>query len=144
MEKISEIEIVYKSTVKKSDRFKVTNSKDAFNVILSMWNKDNIELLEEFKVLFLNRANEVLGIHTLSKGGISGTVVDIRLLFAVALKSAASSIILVHNHPSGNLNPSQADIQLFNKIKEASRFLDINVLDNLIISKDDYYSCNDQ
>ena len=144
MEKISEIEIVYKSNVKKSDRFKVTNSKDAFNVILSMWNKDNIELLEEFKVLFLNRANEVLGIHTLSKGGISGTVVDIRLLFAVALKSAASSIILVHNHPSGNLNPSQADIQLFNKIKEASRFLDINVLDNLIISKDDYYSCNDQ
>jgi len=144
MEKISEIEIVYKSTVKKSDRFKVTNSKDAFNVILSLWNKDNIELLEEFKVLFLNRANEVLGIHTLSKGGISGTVVDIRLLFAIALKSAASSIILVHNHPSGNLNPSQADIQLFNKIKEASRFLDINVLDNLIISKDDYYSCNDQ
>ena len=144
MEKISEIEIVYKSTVKKSDRFKVTNSKDAFNVILSLWNKDNIELLEEFKVLFLNRANEALGIHTLSKGGISGTVVDIRLLFAIALKSAASSIILVHNHPSGNLNPSQADIQLFNKIKEASRFLDINVLDNLIICKDDYYSCNDQ
>ena len=144
MEKISEIEIVYKSNVKKSDRFKVTNSKDAFNVILSMWNKDNIELLEEFKVLFLNRANEVLGIHTLSKGGISGTVVDIRLLFAIALKSAASSIILVHNHPSGNLNPSQADIQLFNKIKEVSIFLDINVLDNLIISKDDYYSCNDQ
>ena len=144
MEKISEIEIVYKSTVRKSGRYKVTSSKDAFNVIFNEWNKDTIELFEEFKVLFLNRANEVLGIHTLSKGGISGTVVDIRLLFAVALKSAASSIILVHNHPSGNLNPSQADIQLFNKIKEASRFLDINVLDNLIISKDDYYSCNDQ
>ena len=93
-------------------------------------NLNTIELYEEFKVLLLNRANEVLGIHILSKGGISGTMVDLKLLFAVVLKSASSSIILAHNHPSGNLKPSEADKMLHNKIKKAANYLDVNVLDN--------------
>lgn len=73
------------------------------------WNQDAFELLEEFKILLLNRNNVVLAIYNLSKGGIAGTVVDSKLIFGIALRAAASSIILVHNHPSGNLKPSNSD-----------------------------------
>jgi len=141
--KVNEIQVSYKAT-SKQDRIKITNSQDAFKVILSNWNKNTIELHEEFKVLLLNRANEVLGVHTVSKGGITATVVDIRILFAVALKSASTSIVLVHNHPSGNLKPSEADKRLYEKVKKASEFLDIQILDNMIISKDDFYSFADK
>ena len=78
--------------------------------------------------------------HSLSKGGMTGTLVDLKLLFAVALKSVACGIILTHNHLSGNLKPSEADKSLFKKIKKASEYLDVNVLNNLIISKNGYYS----
>jgi len=137
---ISEIELTYKPVIAKQERIKITNSQDAYKAILSNWNKNTIELHEEFKVLLLNRANEVLGTHTVSKGGITATIVDIRILFAVALKSASTSIVLVHNHPSGNLKPSEADKRLYEKVKKASEYLDIQILDNMIITKNDYYS----
>jgi len=139
---ISEIQLKY-TPINKQDRIKIKDSQSVFNVLLDNWNMDTIDLLEEFKILLLNRANEVLGIHTVSKGGINATVVDIRLLLVVALKSASSSIILVHNHPSGNLKPSESDKKLFNKIKKATTYLDIQILDNLIITRDDYYSFAD-
>lgn len=138
---ISEIEIKYAS---KSGKVKIGNSSDAYQVILSNWNQNTIELHEEFKVVLLNRANEVLGIHTVSKGGITATIVDIRLVFAVALKSVATGLILVHNHPSGNLKPSEADKKIFYKIQKASKLLDITIIDNMIISKDDFYSFVDR
>lgn len=136
---ISEIELKYSST-NKGNRVKITCPEDAYKAFISNWNKDTVELYEEFKIMLLNRANEVLGIYTLSRGGITGTVVDIRLLFAVVLKSAASAIILAHNHPSGNLKPSDADKMLHEKIKKVSKYLDIQVLDNLIITKTCYQS----
>lgn len=141
---IAEIELKYKPVNNKQKRIKIVISRTAYEVILSNWNINTIELYEEFKVLLLNRANEVLGIHTLSKGGIAGTVVDLKLLFAVILKSASSSAILAHNHPSGNLNPSEADKILYKKIKKASEYLDVTVLDNLIISRNGYYSFVDE
>ena len=141
---ISEIELTYKPVIAKQERIKISNSQDAFKAILSNWNKNTIELHEEFKVLLLNRANEVLGVHTVSKGGITATVVDIRILFAVALKSASTSIVLAHNHPSGNLKPSEADKKLYEKVKKASEYLDIQVLDNMIITKAGFYSFADR
>ena len=139
---ISEIQLKYHPN--RVGKFKIKSSSDAFECLKSAWNLDTIELQEEFKMLLLNRANEVLGIHVLSKGSMTGTLVDLRLLFAVVLKSAACSIIMCHNHPSGNLNPSEADKRLFNKIKTAAELLDVQVLDNLIISRTGYLSFADE
>ena len=141
---ITEIELKYNPVTNKQDRIKITNSLAAYKCLVTMWGADTIELYEEFKVLLLNRANEVLGMHTLSKGGMTATLVDLKLLFAVVLKSASSNIILAHNHPSGNLKPSESDKNLFKKIKAAAQFLDINVLDNMIITKNGYYSFVDE
>ena len=99
---------------------------------------------EEFWILLLNRANAVIGRNNLSKGGVSGTVVDAKMIFKMAIEKLASAIILAHNHPSGNLRPSQADISLTNKIRDAGNILDIPVLDHLIIGNGAYYSFKDE
>lgn len=99
---------------------------------------------EEFVVVMLNRANEIIGKHVLSKGGVSGTVVDPKLVFKEAIEKLACGIILCHNHPSGNLKPSNEDIKLTKKIKEAGQFLEILVLDHIIIGGDSYYSFADE
>ncbi len=98
---------------------------------------------EEFWILFLNRANRVIERMKLSQGGLSGTVTDVRLIMKKALECLASGIILCHNHPSGNLKPSEADIKITHKIKEAGDLMDIQLLDHLIISEKDYYSFAD-
>ncbi len=141
---IAEIQISYSAKVAKQFRIKVNSSEDAYTSFLSSWNQNLIELQEEFKVMLLNNSNEVLGIHNLSKGTITGTIVDVKLVFAIALKACASAIILAHNHPSGNLKASQADISLTRKIKQCSDFLDIKLLDHLIVTKDGYTSMADK
>ncbi len=142
--KVAEVQLIYKSKVKASQRPKITTSKDAFEVLKKHWNQDTLEFVEEFKVMLLNRANRVLGIIEISTGGMSGTVADPKVIFAAAIKSAASSILLSHNHPSGNLAPSQADINLTRKLKSAGELLDIAVLDHLIISNEGFYSFADE
>lgn len=141
---VQEIELVYRSSVKISERPFVTSSDEAYQILRHLWNPDILELQEEFKVLLLNRANRILGIYTASRGGITGTVVDIRLLLAAALKAGACSIMLAHNHPSGNLKPSNADIQLTRKIASAADLMDLKVLDHLIVSTEGYYSFADE
>lgn len=136
--KISEIQVSYNTAIK--NKITVTDSSIAFNALLNTWNINTIELQEEFKVLLLNRANIILGVYPLSKGGVTSTVVDLKLLFAVTLKCNASGIILSHNHPSGNLQPSELDKEITERIKKISKILDIIVLDHLIISKDTFYS----
>lgn len=138
---ISEIRVSYSNN--KKDRLKITNSKQSYDILKACWSKSTIELQEEFKVLLLNRSNQVLGIYPLSKGGTSCTTVDAKLVFSVALKCNASSIIISHNHPSGNLNPSEADKVITKKLKKAGQYLDIVLLDHLIITKDDFFSFND-
>ena len=137
------IRIVYSRNQKADERVKITSSKDVYRWFKQIWSKQ-IEVREEMYVLYLNRNNEILGYHQLSMGGINGTVADVRLIFAVAVKSLCNSIILSHNHPSGNLSPSNADINLTKKVKEAGKILDIAVLDHLIITKDGYYSLADE
>jgi DNA repair protein RadC len=95
-------------------------------------------------VILLNRANKVLGICEVSTGGVAGTVADPKVIFAAALKALASSIILSHNHPSGNLAPSQADIELTHKLKAAGRFLELPILDHIIMTSEGYYSFADE
>lgn len=138
MNTISEIKVTY--NLANQNRQKITSAEKSFEVLLNSWDKDILELQEEFKILLLNRANEVLGIYQMSKGGITGTVVDVRLIFSVALKCNATGIIIAHNHPSGTLKPSEADIALTNKIRRCSDFLDITLLDHLIVTKYNFYS----
>ena len=139
---VAEIKVSYSTT--STPKIKITSVNKAFEVLLSLWDLDTIELQEEFKILLLNRANEVLGIYPLSKGGITGTVVDSRLIFAVALKCNATGIILCHNHPSGNLKPSDNDITLTRSIKKCADFLDITLIDHLIITKNGYFSFSNE
>lgn len=142
--KVAEIELVYKTRVKASKRVVLRSSKDAYELLHKTWDADKIEFVEQFKILLLNQGNKVLGMYTVSTGGICGTVADSRLIFAAALKANAVSIMLAHNHPSGNLQPSRADDQLTTKIKEAGTLLNIKVLDHLIISQEGYYSYADE
>ncbi len=141
---MAEVQLSFKSKVKPQDRLKVNSSREAYEILRSTWNDDNIELYETFKLLLLNRANKVLGILTVSQGGVSGTIADPKIIFAAAIKCAASGMIVAHNHPSGNLNPSQADIDLTKKLKEAGKLLEIQLLDHLICTVDGYYSFADQ
>ncbi len=138
---LSEIKVSYRPN--KPSTISLNNSESIFRMVLDHWNKDTIELQEEMKVVLLNRSNQLLGIYELSKGGITGTIIDVKLLLSVALKCVASNIILVHNHPSGNLRPSKADISITNKIKRAAKQVDLLLLDHLIISKEWYYSFAD-
>ena len=142
--RVAEVELVYKTKVKASERPKITSSKDIYNILRQVWDENKIDMLEEFKVIFLNRANRVTGVYDASSGGITGTVADPRLILAAAIKSLSVSIVLSHNHPSGNLKPSRADEELTLKIKEAASYHDINVLDHIIISSEGYYSFADE
>ncbi len=140
--KIAEIKVTYSAGQKSNAT--ITGSVSAYKLILSCWDKTIIELQEEFKVLLMNRSNKVLGIFPLSKGGVSGTFVDPKLVFSVALKCNASAIILAHNHPSGNLSPSENDKGLTKKLISAGKFLDIKVLDHLIMTSEGYFSFADE
>lgn len=142
MNEVAEIKVSY-STVN-NQKHKITSSLKAYDIFLSSWSKETIELQEEFKVMLLNNSNEVLGIYPMSKGGITGCVVDVRLIFAVALKCNATGIMLAHNHPSGKLKPSEADLTITSKIKSGSNLLDILLLDHLIITKNGFYSFSDE
>jgi DNA repair protein RadC len=141
---LEEVELIYRRKIKASARPLITNSADINRILAQVWNQDKIDLLEEFKVLFLNRANRIIGVMDVSAGGITGTVADPRIILAAAVKCCAVSLILAHNHPSGNLKPSRADEQLTVKIKEAANWLDMAVLDHIIISSEGYYSFSDE
>ncbi len=118
----------------------IRSSKDSFNYIYP----EIADLPhEEFYVLYLNKSNKVINHRHISAGGVSGTVADTKIILKHALELLATSIIAVHNHPSGNLKPSQADIDLTRKLKEAAKLIDVTLLDHLIIGDKDYYSFSD-
>ncbi|MBA4134997.1 MAG: DNA repair protein [Flavobacterium sp.] len=125
-------------------KIKITSSQIIYDLIISQWNSDIIEYQEEVKVIYLNKANIVLGIYDLSKGGISGSIVDIRVILGIALKCNSTSVILAHNHPSGNLKPSNADKIVTKNLKDACNLLDISLLDHLIVTKNNYFSFSDE
>ena len=141
---VAEVELVYKTKVKASDRPKVIHSKDVYEIFRQSWDENKIDFIEQFKIMLLNRSNRLLGIYEVSTGGISGTVADPRVIFAAALKANAVSIALAHNHPSGSIKPSIQDETLTTKIKNAGLFLDIKVIDHVIITTESYYSFADE
>ena len=141
---INEVKISYRENVKAAFWHKIKSSSDAANLLNEYWDKSTININESFKIVLLNNGNKVKGIYELSKGGITGVSVDLRLLFAVVLKSLSVGIILCHNHPSGTLKPSEADKDITKKIKAAAQLLDISVLDHIIITPGGgYYSFAD-
>ncbi len=139
---IAEVQISYSTNVPASDRRQVKSSKDAADALRAVY--PGMELREYFYILLLNRANRILGAYQVSMGGVSGTVVDPKLVFQAALKANSAAIILAHNHPSGQLTPSQADIDLTRKIKKGGVLLDLPVLDHLIMTEESFYSFADE
>ena len=136
---VCEVELIYKSKVKPSERPKISCAADTMEVIKSSLDLDDMQHIERFYLMLLNRANKVLGIVKISDGGISSCIVDVKLIFQAALKGNASNIIIFHNHPSGNLRPSQADTNITKKIKDAGKLLDVELIDSMIIDCEGNY-----
>lgn len=137
---LEEVQLTYKNKVVASQRPKVNGAEDALSLFRSIWDAEQIELVESFKMLLLNNGNRVLGVYHASQGGAVGTIVDIRILLTVALKANAGKLLVAHNHPSGNLTPSHSDIKLTEKLKEGAKLLEIQLLDHLILTSESYYS----
>jgi DNA repair protein RadC len=123
------------------EQVKITSSNSVFELLQPLIGELDHE---EFWILYLNNANKIIDQFQISKGGITGTLVDVRITLRKALEIGAVSLILAHNHPSGNLNPSEADKQLTNKLKTASESLDIKILDHLIVTEKSYFSFADE
>jgi len=122
---------------------KVTQSNHAADFARKHWDH-SLSIYESFYIIMMNRVNKIIGFPLISQGGVSGTVVDSKLIGIYAVKALASNIILVHNHPSGSVTPSKADIRITNKVKQGLEFLDIKVLDHIILTPDAYYSFSDE
>jgi DNA repair protein RadC len=121
----------------------IKSSMTSAETFRTIW-EDDLDMIERFYVLYLDNANKVQSVSMISMGGITGTVVDLRMVFATALKCLATSIIIAHNHPSGSLRPSAADLNLTKKIEEAGKVLDIALLDHIILTEASYYSFRDE
>jgi DNA repair protein RadC len=142
--RVAEVQLKYRSKIKASDRPQVKSSQDAYNLFSELWDQDTIELFEHFKLMLLSKSNRVLGMAEISAGGSSGTIVDIKIILQYVIKANASGIIVCHNHPSCNLTPSDADVRITRKIKEAANLIDVQLLDHLILTAEDkYYSFSD-
>ena len=139
---VAEISVSYQPVVGWDTQPRIISSENAYEVLKQFYPLDTIGLVERFCVLYLNQNNQVRGVYELSRGGLTGTVADVRLIIGTALKIMATSIILSHNHPSGNLNPSEPDKQLTEKIRNAARMMEMQLFDHLILSPVDgkYFS----
>jgi DNA repair protein RadC len=146
LKQVAEISISYNPVPGWQNQPRIIKSQDALDVVKEYFPKETIHLQENMIVLYLNQSNRVIAVYKMSTGGMTGTVVDIRLILATALKVAATGIILAHNHPSGNRNPSTNDIDLTHKIYQAAKLMDIHLLDHLIVTPDNdsYYSFADE
>lgn len=142
--KVQEVEIYYKNTIKNSARPLIDSSACSAELLRNHWDTGKIDHVEEFKVILLNHANRVLGIYQVSSGGITATIADPRNILQAAILSNATSLILCHNHPSGNLKPSQADEILTLKLTEAAKYVDIRVLDHIILTSESHFSFADE
>jgi len=140
---LAEIAISYKPLPTVTEPPVIITSLDAYAALQEFFSIETINLQEQFVVLYLNKAHRLIGGYRLSKGGITGTVADVRLILSVALKTLATAIILAHNHPSNNLRPSMEDEAVTRKIKKAADLMQIDLLDHLILSSDNYYSFGD-
>lgn len=137
---VTKLELVYHNKAKPKDRLKLLSSTHAYETLMMEWDMNKIELLEQFKIILLDNRNYCLGLSDISTGGMTSCLVDPRLVFATALQSKATQIILAHNHPSGDMTPSKEDIAITRKLRDGGKLLDISVLDHLIVTPEHYYS----
>jgi DNA repair protein RadC len=144
MKKYKFPKIKVKVSVTKGDKVTITSPDKMVEVMRSIFDADTILWTEEVIMVCLNRANDVVGYYRVSSGGFSGTVLDPRVVMTIALNNASSSIILAHNHPSGNLKPSEGDKAITEKIRKACAFFDMNLLDHLIITDESYLSFKEE
>lgn len=139
-QKFEEVSLVYRNKTRADDRPSVKSPAEAFEILIKTWDADQIGLLEEFKILLLDRRLRLMSIASIAKGGFSSVHVDPRVVFSTALKRRADSIILAHNHPSECLMPSRLDIELTEEFKEIGELLNIQVADHLIITEHGFHS----
>lgn len=145
MYKVCEVKLTYSTKVKSSERACITSSLDAYQFLIKhIYDPETIQYREYLKILLLNRGQKVLGVVPISEGGIDSTCADIRIIMQAAILGNASGIILTHNHPSGNLQPSKQDDVLTEKLRDAAKLFDIRLLDHIIISDCGYYSYLDE
>lgn len=137
---LSEIELRYNPTVPAIKKPRIKCSGDAHAQFLLLLDQTQFNIKEEAAVLFLNRSKRVIGGYKLSSGGITGTVVDIRIILGMALKCLANGFIIAHTHPSGELSPSKQDLDITIRLMEAGKLMDIQLVDHLVITKDSYLS----
>ena len=142
--KLPQTKITVKTKKGDGITYQMKTSADAAQFFRTIFDADTIQWTEEFAMITLNRANEVISVDKLSSGGTSGVIVDSKVVFTIALQLTGHSIILAHNHPSGNLKPSQQDIELTRKIRSGGDILDIRVLDHIILSDVGYLSMADE
>lgn len=138
------LSVKYSEDVKQSEMIKIKSSLEASEVLRKCFNQDTFFMQEQFIILMLNQSSKVLGYYPLSTGGLTATVVDLRLIFSTAIKTFATGIIISHNHPSGNLTPSEADKNITKKIKAAGELLDIKLMDHIILTDEQYFSFADE
>lgn len=143
---VAEITVAYINKQKHTERPVINTSAEAHRYLLNGFDPDTIAYQEAFVVIYLNRANQVLGMYRVATGGQTGVVADPRMILATALKIAALSVIVGHNHPSGNMKPSRHDEELTHKLREGGKFLDVKLLDHLIVSPcgERYFSFADE
>lgn len=137
-----EVQIKYRTG--NVQRQKIEGAEDSYNVFRGIFDEDTIDYDESVFVVFTNRALYTIGYFKVSQGGLSGTVVDPKKIFSVALQSGATGLIIAHNHPSGNLKPSVEDKELTTKLQQGAKILDLTFYDHLIITSDNYYSFNEE
>ena len=143
MNKLTRFNEIQATYVRPKPKINISTSEDCYKIILPLF-EDEIDLFERSILLLLNRANNVIGHKILSTGGISGTVIDLKCVALFAVKFAASSVILAHNHPSGELKPSNSDKEMTCKIRNGLNMLDIVLLDHLIVTSEGYFSFADE
>jgi DNA repair protein RadC len=139
MYNIPQVQLSYVNDFRGVKPLKITSSRDAHKYFLDAYEVGKIGHVEQFHLILMNRNNMVLGIQKVSEGGVSGTVVDPKIIFQAALLANASAIILCHNHPSGNLCPSSQDLAITRKLSEAAKVLEIGISDHIILSPDGSY-----
>lgn len=139
---IPEITLKYKSG--NIEKTKIVSSQDSYKVLKKMFDSDTLEIFEQMIIVFLNNANKTIGWTKHSSGGTAMVVCDPKLILTTALQCGATKLIIAHNHPSGELNPSKADLIMSNRVKEGCNFIGMELLDSLIITAENYYSMADE
>lgn len=140
----NEVKVSYKVSKKHCDLDSISNSRTTYDYLRRVWDKGTINYTEDFIILLLNRTNKIIGWSKVSSGGMAGVLCDPKVIFSIALAAGAHSIILSHNHPSGNTKPSNEDLNMTQKLKGGGELLDIDVLDHIIITDDTYLSFADE